>query len=202
MKINIWGKLSSKYDKLWVQKYSLSPSRSKIIELIGSSSDAFSLLDVGCATGQLLCEIRAKYPQARLLGIDKSQDMIKLAKLKSADIEFICAASEDFNVQEKFRFITCCHSFPYYLDKERVLQNMAQFLENGGKAIFIQASINSFYDRFVMSIIEKTAEKADYFSKEEFCRLAENCFIVEEIFTIKEKWFMPSICGFILGEKL
>ena len=201
MKMNIWDKLSHKYDTLWVQKYSLKPSKNKILALIGSADESLSLLDVGCATGQLLCEIKEKYPQAQLFGIDKSQSMIKAAKDKNAEIEFRCQAAEELNADTKFDFITCCHSFPYYSNKTQVLQKLSQILKDDGKAVFIQAGINNLYDRFVMAIIEKTAEKADYLSKKDFCRMAEEYFAVEECFAIKEKWFMPSICGFILGKK-
>ena len=201
MKTNIWDKLSAKYDTLWVQKYSLTPSRNKILTLIDNANKPISLLDVGCATGQLLCEIKQKYPRAQLWGIDKSQNMISAAKAKNADIEFCCSTAEAFNTDIKFDFITCCHSFPYYTGKSQVLRQLAALLKDDGKALFIQAGINGFYDKFVMSIIEKTAEKADYLSQKDFCRLAAEYFVIEGCFGIKEKWFMPSICGFILGKK-
>ena len=200
--MNVWDKLSHKYDSLWVQKYSLTPSRNKILTLIYNKNNDFWLLDIGCATGQLLGEIGRKYPKANLLGIDKSQKMIQEARYKNVNIEFECAAAEEFNTDKQFDIITCCHSFPYYLDKPKVLETLASVLKDDGKAIFIQASINNFYDKLVLSVIEQTAEKADYFSRKDFCRLAEKYFVVEGHFTIQEKWFMPSICGFKLGKKV
>lgn len=200
--MNVWDKLSDKYDNLWVQKYSLTPSRKKIFSLINTQNEKFSLLDVGCGTGQLLCEIKEQHPKSHLFGFDKSQSMIEVAKSKNADIAFCCSAAENFYTDNKFDFITCSHSLPYYPDKSLVLQKLSHFLKDDGKAIFIQASINSGYDKFVMSIIEKTAEKAEYLSIKDFCGLAENYFVIKDTFTIKEKWYMPSICGFVLGKKL
>lgn len=200
--MNVWDKLSDKYDTLWVQKYSLAPSRKKALDCLKNSSNSFSLLDVGCATGQLLYEIKKLYPNAELLGIDKSSMMIKVAKEKSKDIKFDCVVAENFDTYNKFDFITCCHSFPYYTEKSAVLEKLSKLLQDKGKAIFIQASINSFYDKFVMSIVEKTAEKAEYLSKKDFCDLAEKYFFVENIFTIREQWFMPTIAGFVLGKKI
>ena len=202
MKMNVWDKLSNKYDTLWVQKYSLTPSRNKVLALLKSVDNSFSLLDVGCATGQLLCEIREKHPKSELFGIDKSKNMIDLAKEKNTDIEFSAISVENYKSDKKFDFITCCHSFPYYRDKDFVLKKLSDLLKEDGMAIFIQASINSSYDKFAMSIVEKTAEKADYLSKKEFWNLAGKYFVMEDSFTIKEKWFMPSICGFVLGKKL
>lgn len=200
--MNVWDNLSSKYDNLWVQKYSLTPSRKKVIDLIGKKKIDFSLLDVGCATGQLLCEIKENCPTATLFGVDKSNSMIKIAKSKSEGITFECVAVEDLKTDNRFDIITCCHSFPYYPNKSEILRTLSTLIKEDGIAIFIQASINSQYDKFVMSIIEKTAEKAEYLSKKDFCYLASKHFTIKDSFTIKEKWFMPNICGFVLGKKL
>jgi hypothetical protein len=69
-------------------------------------------------------------------------------------------------------------------------------------AIFIHGSINSIYDKIVMSIVEMTAENASYISKKQFIDLAKEYFVVEGSFLIKERWFMPSIYGFVLRRKL
>lgn len=202
MSTNIWDQLSDTYDTLWVQKYSLTPSRTKLLGLIEGAGEDFSLLDVGCATGQLLCEVKEKYPQAQLFGIDKSPNMIAIAEQKNPDIAFCCVSAQAFHTDTQFDFITCCHSFPYYEDKEQVLKTLSELLKEDGKMIFVQASINNGYDKFVMSIVEQTAEKADYLSRRDFCAMAQQYFVIHDRFTIKEKWFMPSICGFVLGKKL
>jgi len=54
------------------------------------------------------------------------------------------------------------------------------------------------YDRIALWLVERTAEKAEYLSKDEFCMLFETRFVIEERFTIRERWFMPSICGFVV----
>ena len=202
--MNVWDGLASKYDTLWVQKYSLAPTRRKILALLGNTGGAgedFSLLDVGCGTGQLLVEIKESYPRARLMGIDQSKPMIDAATQKDPAIDFASSAIEEFATGQTFDFITCCHSFPYYPEKPMILRKLSTLLKEDGKAIFIQASINSIYDRLVMGVVEKTAERADYLARADFRLLAAEDFAIEEEFTIKEKWCMPSICGFILRQK-
>lgn len=201
-KVSIWDKLSKKYDSLWVQKYSLTPTRKKVLSILKCCKSDFTMLDVGCATGQLLSEVRSEFSGCKLFGIDKSEQMIELARSKNIDAKFDCVYAEEYDTKIKFDVVTCCHSFPYYQEKELVLKKIASMLDENGMAIFIQGSINGIYDRIVMSIVEMTAEKANYLSKKEFIDLAKECFTVEGSFLIKEKWFMPSLCGFVLRKKL
>lgn len=206
-RIPIWDRLADKYDSLWVQKYSLEPTRRKILDILTSRkqenlTNDFSILDIGCATGQLLSEVRSEFSDSQLFGIDKSANMIELARSRNIDAKLECVFAEELDVDSKFDVITCCHSFPYYLDKALVLQKIASLLDDHGIAIFIQGSINSFYDKIIMALVELTAEKANYLSRKDFTAMAEEFFIVEESFLIREKWFMPSLCGFVLRKKI
>jgi len=220
----IWDKLAKKYDRLWVQKYSLGPTRIKILTLLEkyfgqvnkeTSVENFStqaklktlsLLDVGCGTGQLLSEINERLLFRDLTGIDKSREMIEQAKLKLHEAQLI---HTDINhelplnlVDKKFQCIVCSHSFPYYEKKDDVLKKLNHMLSDDGLAILVQASINSKYDAFAMSIIEKTAEKAEYLSIAQFTQLTNPYFTIIESFTLKERWYMPSICGFVMRKKI
>ncbi|MFA5561823.1 MAG: class I SAM-dependent methyltransferase [Eubacteriales bacterium] len=199
--MTVWDQLSARYDTLWVQKYSLRPSRQAIVAHLAHRTAAFSLLDVGCGTGQLLCELKAGHPAAALYGIDQSPRMIAAAREKNSTIDYRCVSVQEFATERTFDILTCCHSFPYYKEQAQVLRQLSMLLQEDGEAIFIQASINSRYDKWVMSVVEKTAEKANYLSKQAFCRLAASYFVVKETYTIKERWFMPTICVFVLGKK-
>ena len=159
------------------------------------------MLDIGCATGQLLQEVRRIYPNVKLTGVDKSKEMLQVAKAKNMDITFECINAEELNFSEKFNVITCCHSFPYYNDKHKVMESVENMLSDDGIAIFVQASINNWYDRIVMAIIERTAESAQYLSKKDFLKIANDYFDTEDVFLIKERAFMPSIYGFVLRKK-
>lgn len=199
---SIWDDLADKYDSLWVQKYSLEPTRRKILDILKTQGHIFSMLDVGCATGQLLSEVRSEFADSKLFGIDKSTSMIELARSRNIDAELECIYAEEYDTTIKFDVITCCHSFPYYQDKSLVLQKIASLLKDDGTAIFVQGSINSLYDKIIMALVELTAEKANYLSRKDFAAMAEEFFIVEESFLIREKWFMPSLCGFVLRKKI
>ena len=116
----------------------------------------------------------------------------------------LTAAVEDENInyeENYFDIVTCCHSFPYYDNKAIVINNINRILKNKGYAIFVQASINNQYDKLVMSIVEKTAEKAQYLSKSEFKKLFESRFEIIEEFEVKEKFYMPTLAGFVMRKR-
>jgi ubiquinone/menaquinone biosynthesis C-methylase UbiE len=204
MSQNVWDKLAGKYENLWVQKYSLAPTRAKVKAIL-RKRNRFSLLDLGCGTGQAILEIGEEFPEAELYGADKSEEMLKIARTKGK-AEFIAfdidarRLSEIFP-EKKFDAILCCHAFPYFDDKFGALKQICAALADDGEAIFIHASVNSIYDGIVMSVVEKTAEPAEYLSRSEFRFIASQFFTITEEFLIKEKFFMPSICGFILTKK-
>lgn len=197
----IWNKLAEKYDRLWVQKYSLHPTREQVMRrLDGMMPD--SLIDIGCGTGQLLCQIAQTHPGIDLTGIDKAEEMIQKCRDKKIPGQLICGDVGELDaLAKKYDAAICCHSFPYYQNKTTIIDKVHGMLNENGRAIFIQASQNNLYDRIALWLVERTAEKAEYISKDEFCRLFETRFIIEERFTIRERWFMPSICGFVMRKR-
>ena len=205
----IWDKLAKKYDRLWVQRYSLNPTRKEVIAYIKKlGKKEASLVDLGCGTGQLLFDIYDQFEDYHLTGIDKSKGMIDAAKekAKGTHIQFfekqVEALTQAFaDIKVKTDIITCTHSFPYYKDKQQALKDIAGQLRDDGAVIFAHASINNVYDKMVMYFIEKTAEKADYLSNEAFLALIRPYFYAETVFTIRKKWFMPSIYGYVLRKR-
>ncbi len=87
----VWDRLANEYDRMWVQKYSLVPTRQKVIEQIGqlfAKYDFLKLLDLGCGTGQLIDEILHLYPYLNCTGIDKSEHMIDKALARKNNARF------------------------------------------------------------------------------------------------------------------
>ncbi len=77
----IWDFWAKYYNRLWVQKYSLTPTRvcvKNIIRNFGTGEGNF--LDMGCGTGQLIKEISEEFSFSNIVGIDLSKEMINRAK--------------------------------------------------------------------------------------------------------------------------
>ncbi len=207
----VWDKLSAKYDGIWLQKYSLTPTRQRAFEIAGRciSADNPQVLDLGCGTGQLLEMLAAQWPNTALTGLDKSPEMLAQAEAKNTEARLVLADAGAGGLMPdrcgiapgSLDMAICCHSFPYYQNKPEVLRQLAFLLKPEGTALFIQASANSLYDRLCMWVIEQTAEKADYLSVKDFTALVSPHFEVTEHFLIRERFYMASIYGFIMKKR-
>ncbi|PAB60252.1 class I SAM-dependent methyltransferase [Anaeromicrobium sediminis] len=196
----MWDFWAKYYDKLWVQKYSLTPTRNKIIDNL-KIDENFNILDAGCGIGELLRDIKDKFNfiNLNLYGIDYSPYMIKRAKHMDSTINY-----ENMDVSHvdkhysNMDYILCSHSFPYYKNKREILKKFHRVLKEDGTLLLAQASENSFYDKLALFFVKFTTGKAQYLSINNIRLLSKDLFELEKVEIIKEKSFMPSIVLFVL----
>ncbi|KUO49825.1 MAG: hypothetical protein APF76_00855 [Desulfitibacter sp. BRH_c19] len=203
----IWDFWAKAYESLWVQKYSLEPTRGKILQYLREYLDpdkAYRILDIGCGTGQLLREIRVEFSgyKLELLGIDYSKQMVKVAEEHGGGIDYQqMNVSQIGNILGKFDIIICTHSFPYYEDQAKAIVQINGLLDVGGYLLLAQASQNNLYDGIAMFFVKLTTGKAKYLSVKEVQHITEECFQCEDLIKIKESPYMPSIYFFILAKR-
>ncbi|MDE7317362.1 MAG: carboxy-S-adenosyl-L-methionine synthase CmoA [Helicobacter sp.] len=104
-----------------------------------------SLVDLGSSTGNLLLQIalkaRAQGREIRLVGIDNSPDMLKLARLKAdalgVDVEFVCADMLDYAFGQADCFV-CNYTLQFIAPQYRLelLKKIYDFLNPNGILIF------------------------------------------------------------------
>lgn len=204
MRYKVWEKLAHKYNNLWVQKYSLGPTRrevKKILFPLLEKGKDINILDIGCGTGQLIGEISEKYNNYSYLGIDVANNMIEEAKKNNSGIKanFKVCPVEDFFTEEKYDVIICTHSIPYFPRKEEMLVKISGMCQKEGKVIIINSSTNNLKDLITNFFLKATTSKAKYLSilqMKELFKVAE--LKVVNIGIIKEKWYMPTIAVFHL----
>ena len=195
----VWDFWANYYNKLWVQKYSLKPSRDKVISIIKKIGiDRGSLLDMGCGTGQLLEQIHKEFGNKfSLSGADYSVNMIKQAR-RNLKIKDIGAKLFNTDVSD---IITCTHSLPYYRNQEKALSDMADLLREKGYIIVICASVNNFYDRIACSLLKLTTGKAHYPCIKELKSFAKDKLRFMGSCRIKKAFFMPNIVAVVYKRK-
>ena len=213
----LWDFWSRYYDGLWVQKYSLGPTRERVLfyvdrilrkEGFKNRPGSVSLLDVGCGTGQLLGEAKGRFGKSlQVMGLDSSAGMLKRAKKSLPGIRFIRGNADALNgvshvlSENRYSIITCTHSLPYYRCQKKSLEDMAGFLEKGGYLIVACASARSAYDALCLKLVGITAGGGRYPAKKDFYRFSSRDLRLVYLHSFKEKWFMPSIVTAILKKR-
>ena len=203
----VWNYWASRYESLWVQKYSLKPTRECVIkqlEPVERVNKVTELLDIGCGVGELIYDIGQAFgdENINITGLDYSEEMVKAAGIKNPKSTFI---NDDVyaveSIESKYSVITCTHSLPYYKDQQRAVEGFHGALEENGHLIIAFASQNSWYDKLCMFFVKFTTGFAKYPSIEKFKSMTEEIFSVEDIVVIRERKYMPTIAVFKLRKK-
>lgn len=202
MKYEVWEKLAHKYNNLWVQKYSLGPTRrevKKIVLPLLEKNKELKILDIGCGTGQLIKEISDKYKMVNYLGIDVAENMIDIAKKnnKGKNIKFKISSIETFDTVDRYDIIICTHAFPYFPNKEDMIKKIAALCNKKGQVIIVNSSTNSLKDLIINFFLKSTTSKARYLSIDNMKKLFKTAKLkVKNIEIIRERFYMPTIALF------
>ncbi len=96
-----------------------------------------TVLDVGCGTGSLLYEILDHKPQVKTVGIDFSEEMLKVARNKLPKrVELIKADIEAIPIENKrFDLVVATDILRYCSNPQVVAREMYRVLKVGGKII-------------------------------------------------------------------
>jgi ubiquinone/menaquinone biosynthesis C-methylase UbiE len=80
-----------------------------------ASSEALSLLDISCGTGNQLVANRTAAPHAKMVGIDRSLGMLRQAWPKARDINWLQADAAALPFPAlSFDFISCQFAFHHF----------------------------------------------------------------------------------------
>jgi len=206
----IWDFWSKHYERLWVQKWSLKPTREAVLEELKGmypEDGEFTLLDAGCGVGELLQEISETFPRAKLFGLDYSMGMTEKSRERVPGGIICHQAVEELEVinktvfPETFDVILCTHSFPYYRDQQRVLRLFHRRLKEKGLLILAFASETTFYDRRIMPLVKLTTGNAGYPSDKELQRMTADLFRIEKEENAAIHFWMPTLLFAVLRKK-
>lgn len=194
----LWDYWARFYNGLWVQKWSLGPTRKMVLEYIKTQTyknNDLHILDMGCGTGQLLSQLDAILPNYRkhLTGVDYSKGMLDVAREENPGINFIQSEVLEYSVSERYDLILISHSLPYYEDQLQAVQHMMGHLKPGGTLIITNASATTLYDKVCLLMIKITTGSAHYPSMKEIKHIAGQSSSDVQISRVKTAWFVPTI---------
>ena len=202
---NIWDFWADKYDRLWVQKYSLKPTRDHIVIVLSDYKNKFKnneelkVLDLGCGPGELIRDLGREFVNIDVTGIDFSEKMIEISKKRNPRAKHLIMDVSDLNIlDEDYDVIISTHSIPYYKEPEEVFKNLYRLLKDDGRIFAAFASGNGIYDKFILSFVKLTTGRAKYPSDKEFRSIIAPFFKVENLEIIRKKFFMPRIAVYTL----
>lgn len=196
--MNIWDFWAKKYNKLWVQKYSLKPTRDYLIDNI-ELDKPLRILDLGCGPGELIEELYYKNLELNITALDFSKGMINESKKKNPKAKHIQMDVRHLNrLEECFDIIISTHSLAYWKTPKKVMEDLSNLLTENGVIYMGFASGNNFYDKLVLFFVKFTTGPANYPTDIEFRELVKPYFEVKDLHIIKEKKFMPRIAVYTL----
>ena len=134
-------KIYNTYGKFFVEREEKNPDRKRISEIIISMINDLKekkILDAGCGTGKE-CELLAKRG-AKVVGIDVSEFMIKLArkKCKNLGVKFFLRDMERTGFErESFDLILSVFSLMYKKNLRAVLKEFRRILKKDGEFLVV-----------------------------------------------------------------
>ena len=196
--MNIWDFWAKKYNKLWVQKYSLTPTREYILKVFDLKRP-LKILDLGCGPGELIEELLKRNKVIDITGLDFSEGMLNESRKKNPAAKHIQLDVKDLHkLQGNYDTIISTHSLPYWKNPKKVMKDLSNILNEDGTIYIGFASGNSLYDKLILFFVKFTTGPANYPSDAKFRELINPYFIVEDLNIIKEKNFMPRIAVYTL----
>lgn len=116
----------------WDAKEKITKERlNQLLDLL-PIKDNMKICDLGCGTG-IITGLLKQRTNCKVIGIDLSSNMIKIAKEKYKDVKDIEFRKEDFYLnKEKFDFIVIYNAYPHFLDTKKLNEVLYNSLNKDG----------------------------------------------------------------------
>ena len=126
-----YTKVSKVYDN---NKSRTSFAKDSDLEELLANKEAVAVLDLACGTGNWLMSQQnyLKDRNIKWIGMDASEDMLKRAKEKQLNAEFIQSTAENLELHTKIDLIVSNFAFHHFEDKKTALTNIFNTLNENG----------------------------------------------------------------------
>jgi ubiquinone/menaquinone biosynthesis C-methylase UbiE len=156
-----WNEIAKGYDGLYQNNWSAMENEfvsKQLTQLI--EKENCKILDLGCGTGLGYFLIKENNPSVNYIGLDASNEMLKIAKQRFPEVEFangFMSELGEFNSSSFDLIISTFTAFSYTEDVAKTIAEIIRVLKPNGK-IFISALSRWSVRRFI-SFKFSTSEK-------------------------------------------
>ncbi len=129
---------SRTYERSWMQRFLFNRVHLAALDLAASLPAPASVLDVGCGTGRLLRAAAARWPDARLIGVDPAQGMVDIAVALTPGATIHRALAQSLPLPDaSVDLVFSTMSFHHWRDHVGGVREIARVLRPGGHFILV-----------------------------------------------------------------
>ncbi len=121
------------YERLWTERWGdmqrygpVSRHQRRILDRLLEGLEVGSALDVGCGEGSLLRQLAARYPAARLAGLDVSEAAVAQARLAVPTATLSAGTAAALREDGAHDLVTCFDVLEHVEDDEGLLRDLAR----------------------------------------------------------------------------
>lgn len=139
-----FNRWSHSYEHSPLQWLLFGPVHRGLLKRIPAAFIPTAVLDIGCGTGRLLRRMAARWPAARLAGIDVADGMLAEAHQITPAATFYLAPAEHIPFPDaSIDLVTSSTSFHHWTDQAMGVHEAARILRHGGLFVLADMSLAS-----------------------------------------------------------
>lgn len=118
------------------------------------------ILDLCTGTGDIAALLHKKYPSAEIVGADFSEEMLKIARQKHKNLNFIKADCQNLPFEnESFDLVTICFGLRNTVDYDKTMAEISRILKPAGIFAHLDfGQAKEFADKTFLEIVKFVAE--------------------------------------------
>lgn len=137
-----------------------------------------SILDVGCGTGEAARYLTNHSFQGRLVGVDPSPEMIRLAQAKMKEVknvEFLQAEAESLPFEnDSFDVVVSTFSMHHWWNPPAAIREIRRVLKPGGKFVLVDLQSGTALGRIAVYFERLLGSGYGYFNREQLDRFLKD----------------------------
>ncbi len=158
-----------------------------------SESKPASILDIGCGGGMLIGKIGKLFPEAKIQGMDISEESVKATRKNNADLvassrlKVIVGSADALPFEkEAFNLITAVETYFFWPNLEKCFADAYETLAGGGTFLVVsEAYPHPDFDKRNKKYADKYGIRIR--ENDDMVRMLKNCGFSVEMHTVPEK---------------